>query len=83
MVLQNRKGILKVSLSFSFSPSWGQCLILGNKLIKEIPSILFYISIVYRIEFINKLKGGKEANDFWSVSHYFLYRLCKLLAASN
>lgn len=81
--LTKQKGYIKGKPFFFFFSELGQCLILGNKLIKEIPSILFYISIVYRIEFINKLKGGKEANDFWSVSHYFLYRLCKLLAASN
>lgn len=75
-----QRGYIKGKLFFFFFMELGQCLILGNKLIKEIPLILFYISVVYRIEFINQLKGGKEANDFWSVSHYFFIQMAQVVS---
>lgn len=82
-MLQIWQCLLVVSISFPLLSSWSQCFIWENKFIKEIPLILFYISIVYGIEFISQLKRRKEVTISVVFHIIFLYKLCKLLATSN
>lgn len=69
------KGCIKGKHCFFFFTELVPILIWGNKLIKEIPLILFYISIAYRIEFIDQLKGREEAKTS-GVFHTIFYANC-------